>query len=87
MVLVLRDFEAILKLCYCEGPRVLRQLRCYLVTGGFEHVVNLSTLWVLEIDGFWDAFEDLPPEIAGGSLQEKLAYLRDRLEASADPLM
>ena len=51
--------------------------------------MNLSQLNTLNIDGFWDAFEDLPPEIAGRNvaLQVKLAYLRDRLEASAGPLM
>ena len=63
---------------------------CFLfITGGFEHVVNLSQLYELEIDGFWDAFEDLPPEIAGYhvDLQTKLGYLRDGFEASADPLL
>ena len=51
--------------------------------------MNLSQLYDLKVDGFWDAFEDLPPEIAGLhiDLQVKLAYLRDRLEASADMLM
>ena len=59
------------------------------MTGGFEHVVNLSQLRTLEIDGFWAAFEDLPPEIAGDrvDLQVKLGYLRERFEASADLLL
>ena len=48
----------------------------------------LTQLRTLEIDGFWDAFDELPPEVAACSwLQEKLAYLRDRLEESAEPLM
>ena len=63
---------------------------CFLlIAGGFEHVLNLSQLLTLEIDGFWEAFEDLPPEIAGDdvALQVKLGYLRDRFEASTDPLL
>jgi hypothetical protein len=55
--------------------------------------VNLLQLERLEIDGFWEAFEDLPPEIAAldadttGSLQRKLGYLRDRFQDTADPLL
>ena len=65
----------------------------FVVGGGFEHVVNLLQLERLEIDGFWEAFEDLPPEIAAldadttGSLQRKLGYLRDRFQDTADPLL
>ena len=59
----------------------------FIIAGGFEHVMNLSQLHTLHIDGFWAAFEDLPPEIAHSRLQEKLGYLRDRLEASAEPLL
>ena len=54
--------------------------------GGFEHVVNLWRLETLEITDFWDAFEDLPRQLARARLQHKLAYLRGRLEASAEPL-
>ena len=50
-------------------------------------MVKLVRLENLDISGFWAAFEDLPVEIAYGSLQDKLGYLRDRLEASAEPLM
>ena len=63
---------------------------CFLlIAGGFEHVVNLSQLSVLNINGFWAAFEDLPHAIAGNDveLQVKLGYLRDRFVASADPLL
>ena len=51
--------------------------------------MNLSQLHTMYIDGFWEAFEDLPPEIAGRNvgLQVKLGYLRDRFEASANPLL
>ena len=50
--------------------------------------MNLSQLHTLQIDGFWEAFEDLPPLIdRAGNLQVKLGYLRDRFEASADPLL
>ena len=51
--------------------------------------MNLSHLRELEIDGFWAAFENLPPAIAGRDvdLQVKLGYLRDRFEAFADPLL
>jgi hypothetical protein len=43
----------------------------------------------LRLDGFWDKFEDLPTGIAyrGFDFQVKLEYLRDRLEAFADPLV
>ena len=61
------------------------------MAGGFEHVLGLSQsaqLQTLVIDGFWAAFENLPPEIAATrSLEAKLAYLRERLEASAEPLL
>ena len=50
-------------------------------------MVGLSKLEILEIPGFWKAFEDLPREIARGGLQVKLGYLRDRLELCEDPLM
>ena len=57
-------------------------------TGGFEHIVMLTKLNTIQIDDFWEAFEDLPPPIANyPRLQDKLAYLRDRLETSADPLL
>ena len=52
--------------------------------------MELSQLHTLEIDGFWAAFDDLPPEIrvvGADNLQLKLAYLRERLEASAEPLL
>ena len=56
--------------------------------GGFENILGLCQLETLEIDGFWSAFEDLPPKVAGAvSLQEQLGYLRERLEASAEPLL
>ena len=55
------------------------------VTGGHEHVLQLTNLE--EARGILDAFEDLPAEVAAGSLQEKLAYLRDRLEGVGDPLL
>ena len=56
--------------------------------GGFEHVLGLLELHTLEIDGFWAFFEDLPPEVAfADSLQVKLGYLRERLEASAESLL
>jgi hypothetical protein len=78
-----------------------------LIAGGFENVLRLSQLTTLEIDGFWAAFEDIPPKLCRAtfedippkfcktytmttskrSLQEKLAYLRERLEASAEPLL
>ena len=51
-------------------------------------MLGLSQLQTMEIDDFWAAFEDLPPEIAASrSLQAKLAYLRERLKASAEPLL
>ena len=50
-------------------------------------MVKLVGLENLDIDGFWAAFEDLPADVAQSSLQDKLGYLRDRLEASAEPLM
>ena len=53
--------------------------------GGFEHVLHLPCLQ--EVEGIWDAFEELPPELADASVQEKLAYLRSRLEESAGPLL
>ena len=59
-----------------------------LVAGGFEHVFGLSQLTTLEIDGFWDAFEDVPLEVSvTHNLQAKLGYLRERLEACAEPLL
>ena len=58
-----------------------------LSTGGFEHVLSLTKLTHLDIDGFWNAFEDLPRQVTAAGLQEKLGYLRDRLEASAVPLL
>ena len=57
-----------------------------LVAGGFEHILQLRNLQHI-YDGFWEAFDDLPPEIAAAGLQEKMAYLRDRLEESGGPLM
>ena len=60
----------------------------HLVSGGFGHILGLWELHTLEIDGFWAAFEDLPPKIAlSENLQEKLGHLRERLEASAKPLL
>ena len=50
-------------------------------------MVKLVRLEILDIDDLWEAFEDLPADVARGSLQDKLGYLRDRLEASAEPLM
>jgi hypothetical protein len=52
-------------------------------------LANLSRLQTLRLDGFWDKFEDLPTAIAyrGFDFQVKLEYLRDRLEAFADPLV
>ena len=51
-------------------------------------MLGLSQLTTLEIDGFWDAFEDIPLEVsATHNLQAKLGYLRERLEASAEPLL
>ena len=50
--------------------------------------MGLRQLRYLDIDGFWAAFEDLPPEIAATkNLQAKLGFLRERLEASAEPLL
>ena len=40
-----------------------------------------------QLDGIWEAFEDLPAEVAAGSVEGKMAYLRDRLEDAADPLL
>ena len=42
--------------------------------------MKLLRLENLDIDGFWAAFEDLSADVAQSSL-------RDRLEASAEPLM
>ena len=50
-------------------------------------MLPLINLEQLHIDGFWEAFDDLPAEVAAGALQEKLVYLRDCLEVSADPLL
>ena len=47
----------------------------------------LSQLRTLEIDAFWEAFDELPPKVAAGGLKVKLGYLRERLEASSEPLM
>jgi hypothetical protein len=60
-----------------------------LISGGYEYIANLSQLQTLRLDGFWDKFEDLPTAIAyrGFDFQVKLEYLRDRLEAFADPLV
>ena len=58
--------------------------------GGFEHILPLTRLEELEVDdegGFWGAFEELPAEVAAGSLQDRLGYLRERMEASAEPLL
>ena len=49
--------------------------------------MQLINLQGLVIDGFWEAFENLPAEVATGSLQEKLGYLRGRLEDAAGPLL
>ena len=46
------------------------------------HLTNLQHL-----DGIWEAFEDLPAEVAAGSVREKMAYLRGRLEDAAAPLL
>ena len=54
-------------------------------TGGFEHVLQLANLQ--QLDGVWEAFEDLPAEVAAGSVQEKMAYLRGRVEDAAGPLL
>ena len=51
---------------------------------------QLVRLECMRIDGFWDAFERLPAHIAASQdLQERLGYLRDRLEYAAEgqPLM
>ena len=71
------------------GPLSFISTRCALCcpSGGFEHVVQLINLQGLVIDGFWEAFEDLPTEVATESLQEKLEYLRGRLEDAAGPLL
>ena len=58
-----------------------------LLTGGFEHLVSLRMLWYLDVDGFWEAFEDLPASFASRPLRYKLDYLRRRLEEAADPLL
>ena len=50
-------------------------------------MVKLVRLKILNIDGFWATFDDLPADVAQSSLRVKLGYLRDRLEASAEPLM
>ena len=50
-------------------------------------MLPLTSLVNVHIDGFWEAFEDLPPSVAAGGLQEKLDYLRGKLEASAGPLL
>ena len=55
------------------------------ISGGFEHALYLTNLQQLE--GIWEAFEDLPAEVAAGTVQEKMAYLRCRLEDAADPLL
>ena len=55
------------------------------IADGFEHVLHLTNLQ--ELDGIWEAFEDLPADVAAGSVQEKMAYLRGRLEDAAGPLM
>ena len=57
-------------------------------TDGFEHIVNLPQLDELQIDGFFDDFEDLSPAVARSqNMQAKLGYLRERLEESAEPLL
>ena len=57
----------------------------FCIIGGFEHVLHLTNLQ--QLDGIWEAFEDLPAEVATGSVQEKMAYLRGRLEDATDPLL
>ena len=49
--------------------------------------MGLTQLEYLSLDGFWSAFEELPAEVAAGSLQDRLSYLRERMEASAEPLL
>ena len=44
-------------LCISSSPRT------YLA-GGFEHVCQLTVLEHMSIPGFWQAFDDLPPELA-----------------------
>ena len=51
------------------------------------HVLPLSKLESLKIDGFWENFDKLPHEVAAGGLQEKLGYLRDRFEDAIGPLL
>ena len=68
--------------------RIVSIFQVHLVSGGFDHILGLCQLETLEIDGFWAVFEDLPPKIAlSENLQEKLGHLRERLEASAEPLL
>lgn len=55
--------------------------------GGFEHVLQLRNLVNLEYGDFWKAFDDLPPSMAQGHLQEKMQFLRDGLENAERPLM
>ena len=45
----------------------------------------LSCLDYLDIDGFWSAFEEIPPTLVG--LKKKLAFLRERLDSIGEPLM
>ena len=49
--------------------------------------MELTRLEYLSVDGFWSAFEELPAGVAARSLQDRLGYLRERLEASAEPLL
>ena len=50
--------------------------------------MQLKNLEELDIDDeFWEAFEDLPAEVADGELQEQLEYLRGQLEDAAGPLL
>jgi hypothetical protein len=44
-------------------------------------------LYDLNIDGFWEVFDDLPAEMAQCGLQENLEYLRVLMENATDPLM
>ena len=43
---------------------IVCRINFYCYAGGFQHVRYLTVLEHMSIPGFWEAFDDLPPELA-----------------------
>ena len=58
-----------------------------IAAGGFEFILPLTMLQKFYCKGFWESFDALPEDVAGGNLQERFEYLRGKFAEAEGRLM